>query len=98
MQAQISDYMETLLSPFLCGYLKGYSVQLALLSMLEKYRGTKINTSYSSWSELLVGVPHGSVLGPIVFNLFINNLFYIIKTYICNYAEGNNPYTIDVFR
>ena len=150
MQAQISDYMETFLSPFLCGYRKGYSAQHALLSMLEKWRisldkggygggvlmdlskdfdtldhdlliaklhaygfeknalrlvksylndrwqRTKINTSYSSWSELLVGVPQGSVLGPIVSNLFINDLFYIIKTDICNYADDNTPYTIDM--
>ena len=38
MQAQISGYMEMFLSPFLCGYRKGYSAQHALLSMLEKWR------------------------------------------------------------
>ena len=38
MQAQISDYMETFLSPFVCGYRKGYIAQHALLSMLEKWR------------------------------------------------------------
>ena len=36
MQTQISLYMEIFLSPFLCGYRKGYSAQHALLSMLEK--------------------------------------------------------------
>ena len=38
MQAQISGYMENILSPYLCGYCKGYSAQHALLSMLEKWR------------------------------------------------------------
>ena len=38
MQAQISGYMEKTLSPFLCGYRKGYSAQHALLSMLKKWR------------------------------------------------------------
>ena len=36
LQVQISVYTETFLSPFLCGYCKGYSPQHALLSMLEK--------------------------------------------------------------
>ena len=37
MERQIFDYVETFLSPFLCGYRKGYSAQQALLSMLEKW-------------------------------------------------------------
>ena len=38
MQRQISAYLEEYLSPFLCGYRKGFSAQHALLAMLEKWR------------------------------------------------------------
>ena len=38
MQSQISKYMTDYLSPFLCGYRKGYSAQHALSYMLEKWR------------------------------------------------------------
>ena len=38
MQKQIAHYVENFLSPFLCGYRKGFNVQHALISLLEKWR------------------------------------------------------------
>ena len=38
IQPQIVDYVQNFLSPFLCGYRKGYSAQHALLLMLERWR------------------------------------------------------------
>ena len=54
---------------------------------------TKISDIFSSWQEILSEVPQGSILGPLLFNIGICNLFFIIEDYdIANYADDNTPY------
>ena len=36
------------------------------------------------------------MLGPLLFNLYINDLFFLVKTDLCNYADDNTPYTCDM--
>ena len=60
-------------------------------SYLEKWKqSVRINNVYSSFQEIVSGVPQGSVLGPILFNFYINNLFSFIKqATMYNYADDN---------
>ena len=62
----------------------------------ERKQRIKVESSYSSWKELKFGVPQGSILGPLLFNIFLNDVFYFMNnTKITNYADDNTPYSIE---
>ena len=78
--------------------LHAYGFNKRALSFLYSYlkprkQSVKINDTESFFQILLSGVNHGSILGPILFNLFINDLFFFIKdAELANFADGNTIY------
>ena len=56
----------------------------------------KINDKDNSWSEILFRVPQGSILEPLLFNVFICDMFYFLEYFdIVNYADNSTPYNAD---
>jgi len=75
--------------------LKAYGLSDNCVSRVHTYltnrkQRVKIGKVHSSWTETIKGVSQGSILGPLIFNIFINDIFYFIeKSRLNNYADDN---------
>ena len=56
----------------------------------DRMQRVKVENERSEWQHLKKGVPQGSCLGPVIFNIFTNDLFYVLKSCnLSNYADDN---------
>ena len=79
-------------------YAYGFSIDSLRLEqayLSNHKQRTRINSAYSSWEEILYKVPQGSILGPLLLNIFLCDLFFIMDDIdFPSYADYNTWHTI----
>ena len=97
----LSKAFDTINHDLLIAKLHVYGFLKELLKLIKSYltnrwQRTKLNTGFSKWTEILWGVLQGSVSGPLLFNIYINDLFCLDEnTNVVNYADDTAFYACD---
>ena len=96
---EFSKASDCLSHDLLIAKLEAYGLDVGSLNFLLDYLSlrkhrTKVGSSVSKWSEICRGITQGSILEPLLFNIFINDIFFSVeKPKICNFADDNTVYS-----
>ena len=94
----LSKAFDCMSHELLIAKLEAYGFHLDSIRLIGNYlrsrkQRVKIDDKFSDWHEIDTGVPQGSILGPLLFNIYICDLFFSTTNFnIANYADDTTPY------
>ena len=81
---------ELLIAKLRCYGLDQNAVEFFKSYLSNRYQCCKINNTLGDWRKIIAGVPQGSILGPLLFNIFLNDIFFFLKNAnLGNYADDS---------
>lgn len=88
----MSKAFDRISHPLLLAKLEAYGLDEAAIDLMQRSprdlkkkprkQRVKIGNTFSYWENLSKGVPQGSILGPLLYNIFLNAIFHVIEK--CN--------------
>ena len=96
-----SKAFDSVCHPLLLAKLKAYGFTHEALEIMTAYligrRPVKFGGVHSTWRTVKTGVPRGSMLGPLLFNMYVNDLnYFITNTSLRLYGDDTTQYASDV--
>jgi hypothetical protein len=94
LSTDMSKAFDSMLPPLLLAKLKAYnfdeqSLKLMTSYFMHRYSRVKLGSTTSTWKWVKRGCPQGSAFGPTLWNLFQNDLTYVMKSSTYMYADDH---------
>ena len=84
MFRDLSKAFDTIYHHLMIAKLGAYGFSEDALQYMRSYltnrqQRVKLNSNFSTWENIIAGVPQGSISGPFLFNIFINDVFLFVS-------------------
>ena len=99
LMTDLSKAFDCLHHELLIAKLDAYGFDIKSGKLIQQYLSNRkqrvnVGNAHGSWKKILYQIPQGSILDPLIFNIFLCNLFYFLeKVAVASYADDTTPYT-----